>query len=1572
MKKMRWLLAWLVLFCLGLTNAYGQQFWEGSVYNDTLATMVPGVVNFDWSSSGSGVAEGLAPAGSPLVVGQEFTMRYQSYLVKLEDVAGQPINFPGLNTAFEYTVVAEIPQKIAAFIPGTTQISVFSTLPGGRFFIYHDSEPNNNVLSGLGFDDGDLVASGVIDAGVATSLTYLSATNQAIGSTTLTGAVSYANPQFIDPALNIVSLRLETTVNFPPLESTTTNFFVSRPGEGNLDPYAVQTDDLLLKLDASSKFLVQDACIELIKEVSVDGGTNWYDANTLEEAPGTTNGALYRFTVTNCGSTDLTGVVISDPTLGLDGLVVGDLPAGESRTVNYSLDFPNSLLSNPGLCDDVPPPGDGDPNKYNEATVVGTIADTDLTVTDSDPAWVKCICLDIEKLVSVDGGMTFEDADQCFDPAAPVAAGAVEYQLVVTNCGSVTLDDLTVTDALLGVNEYVNGLEPGSSQTWTGTELPEALYVDDFCAVFGEKLDANRNLLNTAVASATALGQYTLRDEDSACVSCLCSGTIGDFVWDDLDRDGIQDAGEPGIAGVSVTLSGNGIEPVTVQTATDGSYLFTDLCAGTYTVTVTTPDGYTATMPNAPGSTTDNDSNGSPADVTLSTDNSSDLSIDFGFYTPCTGSIGDYVWNDIDQDGIQDAPLETGIAGVTVNLLQGGAVIGTTMTDSNGFYLFSDLCAGTYAVTVATPDGYTASPSLQGGDTAMDSNGSPATVTLTTDNSSDPTIDFGFYLMDAKIGDYVWLDENRNGIQDADEDGLSGVAVNLLDCDGNLIETTSTDSNGYYSFTVEPGDYMVQFVAPLGYSLTLPNVGNDANDSDAADDGMTICTTLAPGEIDLTWDAGMYPMPGSIGDYVWNDLNKDGIQNDGDTGIAGVTVKLIDCTTNLVVATTTTGTDGKYLFEGLMPGSYRVEFVAPMGYDFTTPNVGNDAADSDANASGVTECYDLAAGQTNLTVDAGLWMAMPSIDIEKFVKVCESTPQESSCEYNHDGHEYGDHDVEECDYNRDGKCDTGDRDYCDKNSYSCQTYDKYHCDYDGDDDCDDRDRYTCDKNRDGYCNYRDKESCFNHPEEGDSTTPTSSCGKVSFKFVITNSGPVTLTNLTLDDNVYNVSGCILPASLAPGESYACEIGPFPAEAGQHTNTATATGFYMGTTVTDTDNANYFGGTPSSGCVRSPGYWKNHPEAWPVSIISIGGHDYTMNQAIAIMDKPVAGDKSYTLFPALVAAKLDVLSGANDDCIAETIIAADAWMFKYPVGSGVTGDSDAWMLGESLYLKLDQYINGELCASYCGEPVPPTPTPSNPAIDVEKFTNGFDADVAPGPYVSAGETVKWEYVVKNKGDVALSGIKVTDDKVSSVSCPKTSLQPGESITCSASGSAISGQYVNTGSVVGYAGSVKVSDSDKSHYYGSKTQTGCGTGTPGYWKNHPAAWPVSSIVIGGVSYAKDQAIAIIAKSVAGDKTYTMFPALVSAKLNVLTGTNSSCVSDTISSADAWLKTYKVGSGVQGDSAAWKIGEPLSQLLDSYNNGLLCAPHRDSTKDQCASSWVPESKVLVCEDDEHDDDD
>jgi hypothetical protein len=135
---------------------------------------------------------------------------------------------------------------------------------------------------------------------------------------------------------------------------------------------------------------------------------------------------------------------------------------------------------------------------------------------------------------------------------------------------------------------------------------------------------------------------------------------------------------------------------------------------------------------------------------------------------------------------------------------------------------------------------------------------------------------------------------------------------------------------------------------------------------------------------------------------------------------------------------------------------------------------------------------------------------------------------------------------------------------------------------------------------------------------------------------------------------------------------------------------------------------------------------------------------------------------------------------------------------------------------------------------------------------------------------------------------------------------------------------------------------VNDYDFGFFKPSTTQLG--TGTPGFWKNHPEAWTLDPVIIGGVPYTKTQALVWL-DLVGKDKTTTMFSSLVSAKLNVAFGTDPSCIASTIVLADAWMAKYgPVGSRVEASSFAWKVGEPLHRLMDNYNNGMLCAPHRN----------------------------
>jgi hypothetical protein len=336
-----------------------------------------------------------------------------------------------------------------------------------------------------------------------------------------------------------------------------------------------------------------------------------------------------------------------------------------------------------------------------------------------------------------------------------------------------------------------------------------------------------------------------------------CGGTIGDAVWHDRNQNGIQDAGEPGLDGVTVRLKNAGGDLIgstttLVENGQHGSYQFTGLCAGAYAVEVdqaTVPAGFSPALANAPGSTTENDSNGSPTLVVLAADDSTDSTIDFAYIAACTGTIGDVVWRDLDGNGIQDAG-EPGIAGATVYLRNpaDNTQLALTLTDGSGGYEFTGLCPGAYRVEVVTPAALSPTISQAGGGTpATDSNGSPALVTLPWEDSSDQSIDFGFVsTCTGRIGDFVWHDLDKDGRQDAGEPGIPGVVVRLKR-GGVVIATTFTSSAGSYEFTGLCGDnrhcnggddYKVEAVTPEGYVPTTPTAWgtsavNDSNRSPA-------------------------------------------------------------------------------------------------------------------------------------------------------------------------------------------------------------------------------------------------------------------------------------------------------------------------------------------------------------------------------------------------------------------------------------------------------------------------------------------------------------------------------------------------------------------------------------------------------------------------------------------------------------------------------------------------------------------------------------------------------------------
>jgi len=390
--------------------------------------------------------------------------------------------------------------------------------------------------------------------------------------------------------------------------------------------------------------------------------------------------------------------------------------------------------------------------------------------------------------------------------------------------------------------------------------------------------------------------------------------SIGDKVWLDSNANGVQDANESGVANVTVTLyegdcatavtldnDGNAITPAI--TGTNGVYAFTNLTPNEYCIGFEDlPLNHVITNINSGSDLLDSDVN-SASRKTISTtldSGENDISWDMGIYLPA--SIGDKVWLDTNANGIQDSN-ESGVENVAVTLYESdcttavmtddsGNAITAMNTDINGLYSFTNLTPSEYCLGFDAPSGYIVS-SIDQGDDINDSDVNPLTQrtisTVLSSGENDTSWDMGIY-KPASIGDKVWNDLNGDGVQDVGEEGVSDVNVTLYNCDcttiatdinGTAIPSTMTDSNGLYSFdNLQPNDYCVGFILPTGYIVSPQSASTDDSiDSDVnTETNTTGCTTLSSDENDTTWDMGIY-IPASIGDKVWLDDNRDGIQD---------------------------------------------------------------------------------------------------------------------------------------------------------------------------------------------------------------------------------------------------------------------------------------------------------------------------------------------------------------------------------------------------------------------------------------------------------------------------------------------------------------------------------------------------------------------------------------------------------------------------------------------------------------------------------------------------------------------
>ncbi|MFK7937627.1 MAG: SdrD B-like domain-containing protein [Saprospiraceae bacterium] len=493
---------------------------------------------------------------------------------------------------------------------------------------------------------------------------------------------------------------------------------------------------------------------------------------------------------------------------------------------------------------------------------------------------------------------------------------------------------------------------------------------------------------------------------------------IGGEVWEDNNMDGILDATEFPIEGVTVTLHDANDDSVlgTMTTSTAGVYFFPDIIADDYylvfdpSTNTANINNYQGTLQNQGDGTNDSDpdaNTGRTADFSYNPNNGIDNEFDAGFFEPITDLTG-FVFNDNNEDGIQ-AVSEFGIEGVTVTLFDtNDQQIGQVTTNAAGTYTFMNVLTGSYYLVFdpstnnANIPNYQGTLQDQGNDDTIDSdpnptNGRTDNFSFDATNPGATDVDAGYFIPGAAISGLAFEDLNNNGIQEFGEFGIAGVTATLFDNNDQQVTQTTTDFTGNYSFNnILLGTYYIIFDVSTNvfnvsnYQPTLQDQGGDDTvDSDINVNQRVNNFTFDPANGDLSnIDAGYFEPTFDISGFTWSDDDRDGIQDTGEAGIGGVVVTLFDSGDNQVDQATT-NTNGTYTFLDVAMGDYYITFDAAnndnnIDYQGTLQNQGDGTNDSDPDPStGRTATFTFTGDADNPNVDAGY--IVPTADLTGFV-----------------------------------------------------------------------------------------------------------------------------------------------------------------------------------------------------------------------------------------------------------------------------------------------------------------------------------------------------------------------------------------------------------------------------------------------------------------------------------------------------------------------------------------------------------------------------------------------------------
>lgn len=535
----------------------------------------------------------------------------------------------------------------------------------------------------------------------------------------------------------------------------------------------------------------------------------------------------------------------------------------------------------------------------------------------------------------------------------------------------------TVTDGL--GNYSFMGLGPGS---YVVTEPSQPVGTQNGVTTAGPVLGGGGGTSGSATSQATApssINTIVLLKNGGGVVATspnnnfaeVPTSSIAGTIFQDQDDNGVRNAADTALAGVTVELlNGGGALVATTTTDAAGAYLFTGLTPGTYSVREPTQPPGTANGKTMPGAVGNGGTAGSAsaqsvvpsliAAIVLPPATAS-AGNDFA-EVPAGRQISGQVFVDTNNDGAFNGG-DTGLDNVPIRLtgtdFNGLTVSVQTLTTADGRYLFTGLAAGTYTLTEPTQP-----PETRNGITTPGSTGGLATMTsivpsmvsdidLTGANTISSGNDFAEIAAPSAptaIGGRVYVDMNGDGAYQAGEPGIPNVSLRLSGVDANgaaVDRTIVTGADGGYLFKglppSGPAGYAVMEIQPGAYADGKTTLG-------PGDPGTVINPKpIAPGQDDaitaivlpmersfLNYNFGEHWSPGNLTGFVYVDTNNDGVRDSGEIGIPNVTVRLTgtDAAGAAVDLASTTGADGAFSFDAPPSGSdgYAITEIQPAGY----------------------------------------------------------------------------------------------------------------------------------------------------------------------------------------------------------------------------------------------------------------------------------------------------------------------------------------------------------------------------------------------------------------------------------------------------------------------------------------------------------------------------------------------------------------------------------------------------------------------------------------------------------------